>query len=54
MPSDNRASQPTFQHNPLTLSLSRQASRPAFRTQLDLHSFPIPNRLTPVDYPFDK
>jgi hypothetical protein len=50
-PSDNGASQPAFQHNPTTLSLSGQASRPAFRTQLDLCSFPLPNRLNPVDYP---
>jgi hypothetical protein len=50
-PSDNGAAQPSFQHNPATLSLSR---RSAFRTQLDLRSFPLPNILNPVDYPFDK
>ena len=53
-PSDNGASQPAFQHNPTTLSLSGQAPRPAFRTQLDLRSYPLPNRLNPVDWPFDK
>ncbi|KAH8987878.1 hypothetical protein EDB92DRAFT_1817802 [Lactarius akahatsu] len=50
-PSDNGASQPAFQHNPTTLSLS---PRPAFRTQLDLRSYPLPNRPNLVDYPFDK
>jgi len=50
-PSDNGASQPTYQHNPTTLSLRSQASRPAFRTQLDLRSY---NLLNLVDYPFDK
>ena len=53
-PSDDGASQPAFQHKPTTLSLSGRASRPAFRTQLDLRSYPLPNRLSPVDYPFDK
>ncbi|KAH9171316.1 hypothetical protein EDB89DRAFT_1118562 [Lactarius sanguifluus] len=50
-PSDNGASRPAFQHNPTTLSLS---PRPVFRTQLDLRSYPLPNRLNLVDYPFDK
>lgn len=50
-PSDNGASRPAFQHNPTTLLLS---PRPAFRTQLDLRSYPLPNRLNLVDYPFDK
>ncbi|KAF8267537.1 hypothetical protein EI94DRAFT_1801542 [Lactarius quietus] len=51
-PSDNGASQaqPAFQHNPTTVS---SVSRPAFRTELDLSSFPLPNRLNPVNYPFD-
>ncbi|KAI9458622.1 hypothetical protein BJY52DRAFT_414951 [Lactarius psammicola] len=53
-PSDNGASQPAFQHNPTTSSLGGRASRPAFRTQLNLHSYPLPNRLNLVDYPFDK
>lgn len=53
-PSDSGASQPAFQHNPTASLLRGQASRPAFRTQLDLRSYPLPKRLTPVDYPFDK
>ncbi|KAH9962912.1 hypothetical protein BC827DRAFT_179711 [Russula dissimulans] len=54
-PSDSTvASQIVFQHNATAFASSGRASRPAFRTQLDIRPHPSRARVDLVDYPFDK